>query len=76
MNALKKNDLTYGGAHIPRVLTLDSEKFVKNSILQLIRDKRYRDGSIYNGQMKGSKRHGYGIQMFENGVYQGQWEDD
>ena len=45
-------------------------------MLQLRKDKKCQDGSIYNGQMKGSKRHGYGAQVYENGLYEGYWEDD
>jgi len=26
--------------------------------------------------MKGTKRHGYGTQIFLNGLYDGEWEDD
>ena len=34
------------------------------------------DGSLYHGQIKQGKRHGYGILMNNDGYYDGYWHND
>ena len=37
----------------------------------------FPDGTVYKGQIKDGKRHGYGIQVWPDGArYEGQWRDN
>lgn len=36
----------------------------------------YLDGDVYRGYWKNNKKHGYGIQIWKNGIkYEGEWCD-
>lgn len=36
----------------------------------------FPDGTVYKGQIKDGRRHGYGIQVWPDGArYEGQWRD-
>ncbi|MFY7728144.1 MAG: MORN repeat-containing protein [Flavobacterium sp.] len=38
---------------------------------------KYKDGSVYDGNWKGGKRHGKGIYKYSDGaVYEGEWKQD
>jgi myosin heavy subunit len=42
-----------------------------------VKTKKYKNGEVYQGQMKNNKRHGYGVHEWpDQRIYEGQWADD
>jgi len=38
--------------------------------------KTYADGSVYEGDWRDDKKHGWGEMMCADGIYEGNWRDD